>query len=54
MRATATQPIDITTAHTALDWVTINTGSRYGDYLVWDWGNPEYCQQRLQALGMNV
>lgn len=54
MRATPTQPIDITTAHTALDWVTINTGSRYGDYLVWDWGNPEYCQQRLQALGMNV
>ena len=54
MRATATQPIDITTAHTALDWVTVNTGSRYGDYLVWDWGNPEYCQQRLQALGMNV
>jgi hypothetical protein len=54
MRATSTQPIDITTAHTALDWVTINTGSRYGDYLVWDWGNPEYCQQRLQALGMNV
>ena len=54
MRASATQPIDITTAHTALDWVTINTGSRYGDYLVWDWGNPEYCQQRLQALGMNV
>lgn len=54
MRATATQPIDITTAHAALDWVTINTASRYGDYLVWDWGNPEYCQQRLQALGMNV
>lgn len=54
MRATPAQPTDITTAHTALDWVTINTGSRYGDYLVWDWGNPEYCQQRLQALGMNV
>lgn len=54
MRATATQPTNITTAHTALDWVTINTASRYGDYLVWDWGNPEYCQQRLQALGMNV
>ena len=54
MRATATQPTDITTAHTVLDWVTINTASRYGDYLVWDWGNPEYCQQRLQALGMNV
>lgn len=54
MRATTTQPSDITTIHTALDWVTINTGSRYGDYLVWDWGNPEYCQQRLQALGMNI
>lgn len=54
MRATATQPIDISTRHTAPDWVTVETGSRYGDYLVWDWGNPEYCQQRLQALGMNV
>lgn len=54
MRATATQPLNATTAHTANDWYTINTGSKWGDMLVWDWGNPEYCQQQLASLGMNV
>jgi hypothetical protein len=54
MRATATQPLNVTTAHTAIDWYTINTGSKWGDLLVWDWGNPEYCRQQLASLGMNV
>lgn len=54
MRATATQPLNVTTAHTATDWFTINTGSQWGDLLVWDWGNPEYCRQQLASLGMNV
>jgi len=54
IRATATQPLNVTTAHNAIDWYTINTGSKYGDLLVWDWGNPEYCQQQLASLGMNV
>jgi len=52
LRATLTTPSDISTPLAATDWVTINTGSRFGDYLVWDWGNPEYCRQQLQQLGM--
>jgi len=54
MRLTATQPLNVTNAHQAVDWYTINTGSKWGDYLVWDWGNPEYCQKQLASLGMNL
>jgi hypothetical protein len=54
IRATTTRPLNVTTAHTANDWYTINTGSKWGDLLVWDWGNPEYCRQQLASLGMNV
>lgn len=56
MTAILATPQDINTKVTATaeQSIEIETQSLFGDYLVWDWGNPEYCRERLTQLGMGV
>lgn len=54
MTAILATPQDINTKVTATaeQSIQVETQSTFGDYLVWDWGNPEYCRERLTQLGM--
>lgn len=54
MQAVLTTPTDTTTPIEPQpeEVIEVETESSFGDYLVWDWGNPEYCRERLTQLGM--